>query len=175
MAVFGFGPDHIENFDPAAVSGFGPDQVANFDPTAMLGFDPTQVENFDPTAMPGFAREHMTNMELDALAAFDISQVENLDELAIAGIGDTVPEFDDFDVEVRFEVVGEEALRLGGVGSFEELAEQIAEGPSPEDLEAMGWDPSLGNPEDFDFSAGVPEGLTGEALARATEAFNSLQ
>jgi len=192
MAVAGFGVEHIQNFDPTAMGGFGADQFHNFDPMAVAGFgvehiehfDPNamggfgaeQIQYFDPTSMKGFAREHMTHMELGALSAFDISQVKNLDKQAIAGIGDTVPEFGDFDVEVRFEVVGEEALRLGGVGSFAELAVQIAEGPSPEALEAMGWDPSMGvDYEEFDLSMDILEGLTGEALDRAIEAFGALE
>jgi hypothetical protein len=140
----------------------------------MGGFDPNQVEHFKPLAMEGFGRDHMTQMDLDALAAFGLDQVEHLDQVAKDGIGDTVPEFGDFDIDVRKEFLDDDSLRLGGVGSFEDLADQMfGEPPSPEELAAMGWDNSLGSPDDFDFSAGVPDGLTGEALQKATEAFGT--
>jgi hypothetical protein len=157
-----------------AMEGFDADKFANFDPAAMAGFDPTQVEHFDPAAMEGFGRDHMTQMELDSLAAFGLDQVQHLDDGAKQGIGDTVPEFGEFDLDVRKEFVGDDGLRLGGVGSFEDLANQLMGEPTtPEELAAMGWDNSLGNPEDFDFSSGVPDGLVGEALAKAMEAFNN--
>jgi hypothetical protein len=104
--------------------------------------------------------------------------------MALAGIGDTVIEFDDFDIEVRMEVIGEDALRLGGAGSIEELAKAFAKPDSSptsqiqnntEELSAMGWYLSkLGNPDDFDISQGIPDGLSGLALERATQAFAAL-
>jgi hypothetical protein len=156
------------------MEGFDAEKFANFLPTAMAGFDPNQVEHFDPKAMEGFGRDHMTQMDLDALAAFDLDQVENLDQMAKDGIGDTVPEFGDFDIDVRKEFLDDDSLRLGGVGSFADLANQMfGEPPSAEELAETGWDTSLGNPDDFDFSSGVPDGLSGEALQRATEAFQA--
>ncbi len=173
-AMFGFDASQIEHFDPAAMAGFDADKFGNFDPEAMAGFDPAQVEFFDPNAMEGFGRDHMTQMGLDALASFDLEQVQHLEKVALSGIGDKVPEFSDFDIEVRKEFLGEDGLRLGGVGSFEDLTEQLlGDPPSPEELAAMGWDNSLGNPDDFDFSSGVPDGLTGVALEKAMEAFGN--
>jgi hypothetical protein len=70
--------------------------------------------------------------------------------------------------------LGDEGLRLGGVGSFDDLAEQLfGDPPTPEELSEMGWDNSLGNPDDFDFSSGVPDGLTDAALQKAMEAFGN--
>ncbi|MDP7090558.1 MAG: hypothetical protein QF590_04595, partial [Dehalococcoidia bacterium] len=56
---------------------------------------------------------------------------------------DTVPEFAEFDIDVRKEFIGDDALRLGGVGSFEDLAAQLFS-PTVDtesgDLTEMGWD-----------------------------------
>ena len=91
--------------------------------------------------MAGFERGHMTNMEVDSLAAFDLAQVTNLDETAVQGIGDMVPEFNDFEIDVRKEIIGDDALLLGGVGSFEELAAQFGGAPpSAAELAELGWD-----------------------------------
>jgi hypothetical protein len=60
----------------------------------------------------------MTGMDEKALVGFDVEHVVNLDEKAKEGFGDKVADYDDFDVEVRKELVGEEANRMGGVGSF---------------------------------------------------------
>ncbi|MDP6665990.1 MAG: hypothetical protein QF357_01180, partial [Dehalococcoidia bacterium] len=92
--------------------------------------------------------------------------------------GDMVPAFDDFDLDVRKELVDEPALRLGGVGSFEDLLAQLGgddgPGPSPEDLEQLGWEQPLGDIADIDFGELVdPDDLEVDdaALDKALEAF----
>ena len=117
----GFDASHLENFDFAAVGGFQADQFANFEPTAMEGFDAAHLENFDTEAVSGFARDHLTGMDVDALTGFDVNHVVNLEEEAKEGFGDHVVEFENFDLDVRGELVGEEAQLLGGVGSFDDL------------------------------------------------------
>jgi hypothetical protein len=177
-AMAGFISDQIENFDPSAMAGFNADHFAGFDPAAMNGFDAAQVGFFDPQAVAGFGRDHVTGMELAALAGFDFSQVQNLDPAAKQGIGDKVLSFDDFDLDVRKELVDEPALRLGGVGSFDDLFQQLGGGagapPTPEQLQELGWDQSLGDIAGIDFGAPAEPGGPGvdpEALANALAAF----
>jgi hypothetical protein len=115
----------------------------------------------------------MTKMDVGSLAAFDVDQVQNLEEVAKEGIGDAVPEFGDFDIEVRKEFLDEEGLRLGGVGSFEDLAAQLlGDPPAPEELAELGWDTPLDGVdfETFDPSQ-VPEGMDEAAIQKAMEAF----
>jgi len=173
-AVVGFDKDHMAGFDPTAVVGFDKDHMAEFDFEAMEGFEKDHIANFDPEAVSGFERGHVVGMDLEAMTGFEHDQVKNLNVEAKVGFGDKVPVFEDFSIEIRRELVDEDGLRLGGVGSFEDLAEQLlGDPPSPEELAAMGWDNSLGNPDDFDFSSGVPDGLTGVALEKAMEAFGN--
>ncbi|NQW20538.1 MAG: hypothetical protein HQ477_07440, partial [Chloroflexi bacterium] len=174
-AMAGFDAEKIKHFDPVAMAGFDADKFRNFDPAAMAGFDPTQVEHFDPAAMAGFDREQMTHMDTNALAAFNIDQVTHLDEVAKQGIGDKVPEFANFDIDVRKEFIGDDALRLGGVGSFEELAAQLTgTPPTPEELAELGWDKSfdginfdsVGGSENLDqIQAQMPDFSLQQALA----------
>jgi len=114
----------------------------------MEGFDATHLENFDPEAVAGFGRDHMVGMDVDALIGFEFEHVLNLDEEAKEGFGDHVMDFEDFDLEIRGELIGEEAQRMGGFGSFKDLVAQFdGEGPSPEELKELGW------AEDFDPTA----------------------
>jgi hypothetical protein len=173
-AMAGFDASQIGNFDPEAMAGFDAEKFKNFDPTAMAGFDPKQVEHFDPEAMAGFGRDHMTKMDVGSLAAFDVDQVQNLEEVAKEGIGDAVSEFGDFAIEVRKEFLDKEALRLGGVGSFEDLAAKFGERPpSPEELAELGWDKAFDGIE-FEPVDGsdIPEGIQDEAMQKALEAFS---
>ena len=117
-------------------------------------------------------------MELSALVGFDADQVHNLDAEAKNGIGDKVPSFEDFDLAVRKELVDEPALRLGGVGSFEDLLKQLTDNadtpPAPERLEELGWDQSLGDIANISFGAVADSngpGVDSEALAAALAAF----
>ena len=179
LAVSGFVAEQLANFDPFAMGGFDAEQFANFDPFAMGGFDALQVENFDPLAVAGFVRDHVTRMEIEALAGFGLEQVLNLDEDAKLGIGDKVRVFDDFDLDVRKEFVDDEARRLGGVGSFEELASKLADiagsATIAEELKDLGWDTALDRIANIEFGAPddsvVPEGISDEALAKALAAF----
>ena len=174
FAVEGFDATHFENFDPLAMGAFDATQFEHFDPFAMEGFDASHLENFDPEAVSGFGRDHLTGMDPDALTGFEFEHVFNLDEEAKEGFGDHVMDFGDFDLEVRGELIGEEAQRMGGFGSFDDLLAQIGgEGPTPEELKALGWD------EDFDPTA-LDFGLDGvdvddlfddDTLANAFAAF----
>ncbi len=141
----------------------------------MAGFDAAQVEFFDPEAVAGFARDQVTGMDPSALAGFDVTQIQNLDTDALHGIGDKVEGFDDFDLDVRKELVDDSALRLGGVGSFEELLAQLTgdagSASTPEQLEELGWDKSLDEITGVDF--GTFEGLDDDALAAAFAAFEA--
>jgi hypothetical protein len=173
MAMRGFKADQVANFDPLAMSGFDADKMRNLDPVSMAGFKADQVANFDPVAVEGFGRGHMTKMDFDALAAFRLDQVVHLDHEAKQGIGDTVPEFGDFDMDVRKEFIDEDARRLGGVGSFEELAAKFGgPPPSPEELAELGWDKAFDGIE-FEPVDGsdIPEGIQDEAMQKALEAF----
>jgi hypothetical protein len=175
-AMEGFDASHLENFDPTAMGGFDAEKFANFDPTAMTGFDADHLENFVPEAVSGFARDHVVGMDADALVGFEVEHVLNLDQTAKDGFGDKVIVYDDFDLEVRGELIGEEAQRMGGFGSFDDLLGQIGgDGPTPEELKELGWS------EDFDLAnvdfgtedTGViwPDFLPAADLAKALSAF----
>lgn len=175
----GFNAEHFLNFDPLAMGGFDAEQFANFDPAAMFGFDAAQVGFFDPQAVSGFERNHVTGMELGALAGFDVGQVRNLEPDAIHGIGDKVPAFDDFDFDDRKELVEAPGLRLGGVGSFDDLVNQLVTDagtpPTAEELQQLGWDSCLKSELDFGSLEGsaIPEGFSAEAMSHAMAAFGA--
>ena len=126
------------------MGAFDAEQFEQFDPFAMTGFDASQVEHFDPEAVAGFRRDHLTGMDAGALVGFAPDHVRNLGEEAIQGFGDKVFDFDDFDLEVRKELIGDEAQRMGGFGSFADLIGHFGgepgDGPTEEELKAMGWD-----------------------------------
>jgi hypothetical protein len=171
----GFDATHLENFDPLAMGGFDAEKFANFDPTAMTGFDAAHLEHFEPEAVSGFARDHVVGMDVDALVGFEVDHVVNLDQTAKEGFGDKVITFDDFDLEVRGELIGEEAQRMGGFGSFDDLLGLVESEPTQEQLKELGWS------EDFDLTnvdfgtedTGViwAESLPAADLAKALSAF----
>jgi hypothetical protein len=176
-AMGGFDSAQVGNFEPTAMGGFDAEKFSNFDPTAMAGFDATHLENFEPEAVSGFARDHVVGMGVDALVGFEVEHVINLDQTAKDGFGDKVTDFEDFDLEVRGELIGEEAQRMGGFGSFDDLMTQIGgDGPSPEELAELGWS------EDFDLAdvnfgtedTGIvwPDYMPADDFAKALEAFN---
>ena len=175
----GFNAEHFLNFDPALISVFDVERVHNFDPAAMFGFDAAHVGFFDPQAVSGFERNHVTGMELGALAGFDVGQVRNLEPDAIHGIGDKVPAFDDFDFDARKELVEAPGLRLGGVGSFDDLVNQLVTDPgippTAEELQQLGWDSCLKCELDFGSLEGsaIPEGFSAEAMSHAMAAFGA--
>ena len=107
------------------MTAFDADKVANFDPFALTALTPEHIANFDPAAMAGFLPEQVVELPLDAIAGFAPEQMTALAPEAKLGIGDVVPQFDDFPIDVRLEIVPEEALLLGGVGSFDDLASVI--------------------------------------------------
>ena len=117
----------------------------------------------------------------DARAVAVLKQIQNLDPEALHGIGDKVLTFDDFDLDVRKELVEEPAQRLGGVGSFEDLLKQLTDNgdasePMPNKLEDLGWDSSLGDIANINFGAsGDSEGpsVDENALAAALAAFGA--
>jgi hypothetical protein len=143
----------------------------------MSGFDAAQVGSFDPQAVAGFERNHVTGMELGAQAGFDVGQGRNLEPDAIHGIGDKVPAFDDF--YVRKELVEAPGLRLGGVGSFYDLVNQLVTDagtpPTAEELQQLGWDSCMMSELDFSSLKGsaIPEGFSAEAMSHAMAAFGA--
>lgn len=177
MSVFDV--ERVHNFDPLTMGGFDAEQFANFDPVAMFGFDAAQVGFFDPQAFAGFERNHVTGMELGALAGFDVGLVRNLEPDAIHGIGDKVPAFDDFDFDDRKELVEAPGLRLGGVGSFDDLVNRLVTDagtpPTAEELQQLGWDSCLKSELDFGSLEGsaIPEGFSAEAMSHAMAAFGA--
>lgn len=69
-------------------------------------------------------------------------------------------------------------LRLGGVGSFDDLAGQLVGNPqTPEDLAQLGWDQAPGDFTGLEFGVPVnfelPEGLDLELIERALGAFGA--
>jgi hypothetical protein len=69
------------------------------------------------------------SMEFDALAAFGLDQIQNMGDPAKEEIGDAVPTFAEFDIEVRKEFLDPDSLLLGGVGSFEALSVLLGGAP----------------------------------------------
>jgi hypothetical protein len=117
----------------------------------------------------------MVGMDVDALTGFDIDHVINLDEEAKDGFGDHVMEFDDFDLEVRGELIGEEAQRMGGFGSFDDLLALVdsLSTISTGDLTELGWDATF-DPTELDLGLDVEnldEVFDATALANALGAF----
>lgn len=176
-AVGDFNSDQFANFDSSAVGCFSADHFENFDPFAMGGFDASQVEHFDFEAVSGFGRDHLTGMALDALVGFEVDHVRNLDDEARQGFGDKVVEFDNFDLEVRGELIGDEAQRMGGFGSFEDLLklfnDEPGDEPTEEELKALGWDHTF-DPSSLDLGSediDVDDIFSETALANALAAF----
>jgi hypothetical protein len=137
-AMAGFSGDQISNFDPTSMAGFSKDQFSNFDPTAMAGFSRDQVENLDPTAVAGFNSDHVMEMGSEAVEGFGAEQVRNLIPESKIAVGDKIETFDNVGIEVRQELVAEPQRRLGGVGSFKDLAKSLMTSGLPQ--EAEGWD-----------------------------------
>jgi hypothetical protein len=128
-----------------------------------------------PEEVSGFGRGHMTGMDEKALVGFDVEHVVNLDEKAKEGFGDKVADYDDFDVEVRKELVGEEANRMGGVGSFRvawlivqptlgiEIDDEFVKQEDPDELDAPdettpdddGWDTESATPAEYGFDDSI--------------------
>jgi hypothetical protein len=134
----GFSKEQFSNFDPTAMAGFSGDQVSNFDPTAMAGFSRDQVENLDPTAVAGFNSDHVMEMDSEAVEGFGAEQVRNLIPESKIAVGDKIEAFDNVGLEVRQELVAQPQRRLGGVGSFKDLAKSLTTSGLPQ--EAEGWD-----------------------------------
>jgi len=132
----------MAQFDPTALSGFGKEQMTQFDPTAVSGFGKEHLKNFDTQAVSGLERGHIKEMNEDALSGFKQEHVRNLSDESKQGMGDKVSTFENFDIEVRKELVNKQARRLGGVGSFEELASSVKGELSKEQLQELGWDES---------------------------------
>jgi hypothetical protein len=157
-AVAGFGKEQMANFDPNAVSGFGKEQMGNFDPNAVAGFGKEQMANFDPNAVAGLGKDHLKNFDAQAvsglerghikemnegaLVGFNQEHVRNLSDESKEGMGDKVSTFEKFDIEVRKELLNEQAGRLGGVGSFKDLASSVKGELSKEQLQESGWNES---------------------------------
>ncbi len=110
-----------------------------------------------------------------ALDSGAVDHVINLDEEAKDGFGDHVMEFDDFDLEVRGELIGEEAQRMGGFGSFDDLLALVdsLSTISTGDLTELGWDATF-DPTELDLGLDVEnldEVFDATALANALGAF----
>jgi hypothetical protein len=167
----------MANFDPNAVAGFGKEQMANFDPNAVAGFGKEQMANFDAQAVSGLERGHIKEMNEGALSGFKQEHVRNLSDESKQGMGDKVSTFEKFDIEVRKELVDKQARRLGGVGSFKELADSVKGELSKEQLQELGWDESRDS-DSLQFGSGgaaaqadIEEG----AENRAKSAFSKLK
>jgi len=120
------------------MAGFSGEQMGNFDPSAMGGFSGEQVKNLDPAAVAGFNSEHVMEMGTDAVEGFGAEQVRNLLPESKIAVGDKIETFDNVGLEVRQELVAKPQRRLGGVGSFEDLAKSLMTSGSSQ--EADGWD-----------------------------------
>jgi len=134
-AMGGFSDDQIKNFDPSAMGGFSDDQVKNFDPSAMGGFNSDQIKNFDPSAMGGFIPAQVMGMDSKAAEGFEVEQVRNLLPESRAAVGDKIETFENVTLEVQLELVAQPQLRLGGVGSFLDLAKSLGATAGATDLD----------------------------------------
>jgi len=136
--MVGFNKDQLGNFDPTAVAGFNKEQLGNFDPTAMAGFNGDQVKNFDPAAVAGFKSDQVMEMDSAAVEEFGADQVRNLLPESKIAVGDKIETFVNVGIDVRQELVAQPQRRLGGVGSFNDLAKSLMNSSSPSSTE--GWD-----------------------------------
>jgi hypothetical protein len=101
------------------------------------------MKNFDPEAVGGFKRDHVIGMDLKAMTGFEHDHVKNLDVEAKVGFGDKVPDFEDFSVDIRRELVDDSEMLLGGIGSFDDLAKLATADSASLDvaeLKELGWD-----------------------------------
>ena len=138
--VKGMDKEQVKGLDPSAMAGFDKEQMSNFDPSVMMAFDKEKVMNLDPSAMMGLAKHQIVRMDQDALSGLNKTQANNLTVESKVGVADTVMTFKDFSLEVRKVIAEEPIRRLGGVGSFEDLAQMIASKASNEMLANKGWD-----------------------------------
>ena len=117
-------------------------QLGNFDPKAVAGFDKDHLKNFDAEAVSGLERGHIKEMDEDALVGFKQEHVRNFSDASKKGMGDKVSTFEEFNIGVREELVDKQARRLGGVGSFKDLASSVKGELGKEQLQELGWDES---------------------------------
>ena len=68
--------------------------------------------------------------------------MRNFSDASKKGMGDKVSTFEKFDIEVRKELLNEQAGRLGGVGSFKDLASSVKGELGKEQLQELGWNES---------------------------------
>jgi len=121
--------------------GLAKEHISNFDPSVMMAFDKEKVMNLDPSAMMGLAKEHIMQMDQGALAGLNKDQADNLTIESKSGVANLVTTFKEFTLDVRKVIAEEPIRRLGGVGSFQDLAKMIASDASSEVLVEKGWDP----------------------------------
>ena len=154
----GFMADQVRNIDPSAMAGFMADQVRNIDPSAMAGFTGDQVSNIDPSAMAGFIPAQVMEMDSKAAEGFGAEQVRNLQPESKAAVGDKIETFENVPIEVRQELVAQPQRRLGGVGSFQDLAKSLTTSGLPQEgdgaatspgSQAEGWDVAQGEKPSF--------------------------
>ena len=137
----GFDKEQIKGLDPSAMAGLNKEQMQNFDPSVMMAFDKEKIMNLDPSAMMGLAKEHIMQMDQGALAGLNKDQADNLTIESKSGVANLVTTFKEFTLDVRKVIAEEPIRRLGGVGSFQDLAKMIASDASSEVLVEKGWDP----------------------------------
>ena len=139
--MMAFDKEKIMNLDPSAMMGLAKEHISNFDPSVMMAFDKEKVMNLDPSAMMGLAKEHIMQMDQGALAGLNKDQADNLTIESKSGVANLVTTFKEFTLDVRKVIAEEPIRRLGGVGSFQDLAKMIASDASSEVLVEKGWDP----------------------------------
>ena len=112
------------------------------------------------SALPG--------IDVDALVGFEVEHVSNLDPKAKEGFGDKVADYDSFDLGVRQELVGNEAKRIGGGGSFDDLVARLkAKKDDPDAVGAPdedGWGPESATPAEYGFDDGDPDDESVESI-----------
>ena len=93
------------------------------------------------------------------LASLDVEKVKVLDPEAKKSIGDNVKSFENFDLDVKKELVKDVPPLLGGVGDFKALTAKINEdqGTDQSGLEDSGWDADI--LEKFESSTGFDPGV----------------
>ena len=152
-AIKGLVASQITKLPTEALSGFKPDQIAAMSAPKIISTDAPK-DDFEKTVKAQAEKSVLEIIKskpdislaeakkayvksLDTpLASLDVEKIKVLDPESKKSIGDNVKSFENFDVDVKKELVKDVPSLLGGVGDFKALVASVG---GPQDV-ASGWD-----------------------------------
>ncbi|MQG22444.1 MAG: hypothetical protein FI688_03100 [SAR202 cluster bacterium] len=175
-AIKGLVASQITKLPTEALSGFKPDQIAAMAEPKIISTDAPK-DDFEKTikdqaeksvleiikskpdiSLAEAKKAYVKSLDTP-LASLDVEKVKVLDPEAKKSIGDNVKSFENFDLDVKKELVKDVPPLLGGVGDFKALTAKINEdqGTDQSGPEDSGWDADI--LEKFESSTGFDPGV----------------